>query len=389
MGVPLLIQKTAKPLMSGSGNGDLVCECGQTLIAGYQSRQYIEVGFKCFQCAKVTLSDEWPEGEPLPRHLIIFPVRDLPMGSTATVPEFHAVASEEAVIRIKKATAIRKSDSYPMDLGSDALDATEIKYDKLSSGEMLRASHSARRAASRNNTLFLRSHLAWALEYIRACNAAGTINLDDEKAQAALTFLQISRQLLTRWEHHSCFPLISKSIVLEFPHTVTQLLAASYLADAGNDIGFNDHIKFSGRSPDMFINANFKETISLEVKAPEELQWPSKCPEPFALENLLIKQIKNASKQITGELGGVVVIGATWAGQEEHGALVRALKNIDMRNKISSRVAGVVGVFINILGHYWDPAGHGIRSDLVSNVHVQLNSRFKGEQFLSLESGAS
>ena len=381
--VPIFIQATSVPLAVGNGDGTLDCECGHTLIAGYQSRQYIGVGFKCFQCARVTLSEKWPKGEPLPRNLLVYSPGGYFLSQSVDVSSRGGMASEKEVERIKKATTIRADKKRPLDLDMKGLDALEARYNKLSSGEMIKASQRARQAAASKNSLFLKSNLAWAIDYVRSCHAGGALDLDDDKTQAALTFLTVANHLLGRWEHHPLFELISKSVVLEYPHTVTQLLAASYLAEMGNTVGFNDHAKFEGQSPDLFINANAVEAISIEVKAPSELQWPSPCPTVAALEDMLIKQIYKASKQIIGEWGGVVVIGTSWASHDGHATLVQALKSLDTRKQISSRVAGVIGVSINILGHYLTPSG-GIGSDVVSEVHVQLNSRFAGEQFMSV-----
>lgn len=380
--VPVLVQKTAKPLSSGDGKSDLVCQCGQVLIVGYQSRQYVGLGFECSQCSELTLSEEWPVGEPLPKLLLTFPLGRYPMGDTVDVRGDWGIASESEVSRIKALTTIRPDDTGSLDLGQDALNAIELRINDLSSGEMLKASRRAKQAVASGNEFFLRSNLAWAIEHIRGCHIKGEIDLGSEKTQAALTFLQVSKHLMARWAHHPLFALISKSIVLEYPHTVAQLLAASHLQDSGNSIGFNDHAKFSVQSPDLFINVNFAETISLEVKAPAELQWPSKCPSLAEMERLLIKQIRNASKQITGEWGGVVIIGASWAGNEGHSILVQAMKRLDARKKISSRVAGVAAVSTNVLGHQWHPKGGVICSELVCKVDIQLNSAFLGEQFL-------
>jgi hypothetical protein len=257
----------------------------------------------------------------------------------------------------------------------------EAWLDELSSREMKKATLSARRAAACKNEYFLQSHIAWALHYTRTCLELKAIDLDDEKTQAALSYLIMTKDLLSIWQYHPLFLMISKSIVLEFPHTTSLLVAASYLAGQGTTVGFNDHADFLGQSPDLYINPNPLEKISLEVKAPQELQWPANLPSPAALEDLLAKQINKASKQITGEWGGVVVIGASWADDSGQNAFEAALKSLDERKKISSRVAGVVGVAINIFGHYRTPDG-GAASHIMSKVIVQPNSRFSGEQFL-------
>lgn len=353
---------------------------------GYKPRQYLGIGFECFRCAQVTLSDTWPDGEPLPRQIVsLGRTGKYFLSTTVDVRQKAGFASDQEIERVRRATKARPPIGSRFDLSPEALDAMEARFDQLSSGEMCKASLSARRAAASGNLYYLKSHLAWAINYVRTCNEAGSIDLDDEKTQAAFTFMQMADHLFGRWEHHPLFSLISKSIVLEYPHAVTQLLAATYLSDQGTTTGFNNPADFSGQSPDLFINVNPLETISLEVKAPQELQWPNPCPSPAALEDLLAKQIHKASKQITGEWGGVVVLGASWASDSGHAALTQALQSLDKRKRISSRVAGVVSVSINILGHYRLPHGQNLESSISSNVGLQLNSRFSGEQFFKVK----
>lgn len=382
--VPTLFTDNSSPICRGSGEEKLECKCGHVLIVGYEPRQYSGIGFKCYRCDQITLSDTWPDGEPLPRQII--PLRGSGgyfFSDTVDLRQKAGFASEQEIERVLQATVARPPIGSPLDLTPEGLNALETRFNQLSSGEMYKASESAQRAAKGGNLFYLKSHLAWAINYVRTCIGVGSIDLDDERTQAAFTFMQMAGHLFRRWEHHPLFPLISKSIVLEYPHAVTQLLAATYLSDQGITTGFNNPADFSGQSPDLFINANPLETISIEVKAPQELQWPNRCPSPAALEDLLAKHILKASKQITGEWGGVVVLGASWASDGGHAALTQALQNLDKRMKISSRVAGVVSVSINILGHYRLPYGEGLGSTISSNVGVQLNSRFSGEQFLN------
>lgn len=382
--IPTCIQGSQAPMFHGEGADRLKCQCGHVLIEGYKPRQYAGIGFECVNCKSLTLSESWPIGEPLPRTIVTLgrSGRFL-LGSTVDVKGKAGFTCDQEIERVGRETKVRPPANVPFDLSLDALQQLESEINLLSAGELDKAIRSAERAHASGNVNFLNSPPAWAICHMKSCVESATINLDDERTLAALTFLQLAKHLIERWEHHPLFALMSKALVLEYPHAITQLIAAAYLSEHGNPIGFNDPARFEGQSPDLFINANVFETISLEVKAPRELQWPNPCPSLSTMETLLVKQLQKASKQITGELGGVVIIGTSWASREGEQVFQQALENLDKRKKISSRIAGVVGVCLNISGHYYFPAGKPLTSNIAAHTSVHLNSRFSGQQFIN------
>jgi hypothetical protein len=207
------------------------------------------------------------------------------------------------------------------------------------------------------------------------------LNLNDPEDRAALVFIQMLEHLLTRWEHHPLFSIMSKGMILEYPHTITQLIAASYLADLGNDIGFTDMAGVEGRSPDLFLNMNCLERVSIEVKAPAELQWPNECPSANQLERIVLKQTKKAKGQLTGEFGGLVILGASWLQKGGERSLEAVILDLIGRGKISSKISCVVGVCLNLQGRI-GVSGRKINTEFSAHVFVCPNSRFAGPAYL-------
>lgn len=381
--VPSCKQGSEAPMFRGEGDNQFICHCGQVMIDGYHPRQYAGIGLECFSCNAFHLSESWPAGEPLPYNMVTLGSAGcFLLGSTVDVTGKAGLTCDQEIARVGQETGAKPRSGEPLYLTLEAFDALENKLNSLSDGEFSRAIRSVTRAGARGNSNFFNSLSAWALCKLRSSLKSNLINIGDEQTKAALCFLHTLVHLIDRWEHHPLFSSMSKGLVLEYPHAITQLIAAAYLSEHGNPIGFNDHNKFSGRSPDLFINANFLETISLEVKAPSELQWPNQCPSLNRMETLLEKHLRNAKQQIKGELGGIVVIGTSWASRDGEQIFNEAIKNLDTRNKISSRIAGVVGVCLDVSSEYSFAPGGQLNSETSASVSVHLNSKFRGDQFI-------
>ncbi|MGJ7548487.1 hypothetical protein [Pseudomonas alloputida] len=381
--LPTCVQGSPAPMFAGDGPVDLKCRCGQVLVSGYRPRQLSGIALECFQCGATTLSEFWPSGEPLPRTIVTLGrTGRYRLAGTVDIRGKAGFTTDQEIERIGLETSPRPHSEVPLELSHEALHAFENDIDSIANGALKKSMESTTRAFKGGNKRFLNSPLAWALCHLHRCIDKGEFDLDDEDSRVAISYIQISKHLISRWQHHPLFHTMSKALVLEFPHCITQLLAATYLTEHGNPIGFNDHVKFDGQSPDLFLNANIFETISIEVKAPQDLQWPNAVPSVASLEKIICKQIQKASSQITGALGGVVVIGASWAKPEGEENFAKALSNLNERKKISTKVAGVVAVCIRIMGdYYWSPM-QPMRTSISSNIFTQINLRFAGEQFL-------
>lgn len=96
--LPIFIQGSTEPICRDVGDRSLDCECGNTLIAGYQPRQYLGVGFECFSCKRVTLSESWPEGEPLRGSLLAMSPGRYVMSNSLDVSMRSGVASEHEIL---------------------------------------------------------------------------------------------------------------------------------------------------------------------------------------------------------------------------------------------------------------------------------------------------
>jgi hypothetical protein len=150
------------------------------------------------------------------------------------------------------------------------------------------------------------------------------------------------------------------------------LSAAAYLSDVGNEIGITDTKSATGRSPDLYINTRVDGRLSIEVKAPDLFFWPAPKLNLADTEKHIHKALRSARDQLTGEEGGIVVVGASHPG-EYNDIFAKAIENVVNSGKVSTRIAAIVGVchlpFIN--------PGHGkVESGIQANVTFEINPRF-------------
>lgn len=379
---PAVVQGGLAPLFRGAGEENLLCSCGHVLIEGYVARQYIGIGFICFKCKAFMLSDPWPVGEPLPKQIVTLgrSGRYL-LGDTVDVAGKAGFACDQEIERVQRETGIRQPESRLLQLSEDWLTWFQARLNAASEGEMDRCVQSARRARAGGNQKYLKSPPAWAIEHLRSCLAIGRLDLDHPEDCAALAYIHVLEHLMARWEHHPLFSLMSKAMVLEYPHAITQLTAASYMADHGNEIGFTDLADLNGRSPDLFLNLNCVQRVSIEVKAPADLQWPNECPSSNRIEKIVMKQLQKAKGQLTGELGGIVVLGASWLYKGAEIAFEAVILDLVKRGKISSKISAVVGVCLFLAEGRAVVGGGKINAEFEAQVFVCPNSRFSGPDY--------
>lgn len=185
-----------------------------------------------------------------------------------------------------------------------------------------------------------------------------------------------------RWIHHHHFDIIATSLCVEFNHTSTMLVALGYLNEQGNSVGITDTLSASGRSPDLYINTGPYSRLSIEVKAPSNFFWPAAVPSLSSMEIHIQRLLKSARDQLSGEDGGVVIIGASHPDLSMEKIFNQAIKNVVRNGKLSSRIAAVAGVF-HVLEE--GPRKGSFGSRVHSRILPELNPKFNGKNPISLE----
>lgn len=360
----MFIQGSAAPIFVGGGGIDLRCTtCDHLLAQGFHPRALIAVSLRCFNCHEITKTAAWSSDEPLPL-LLLSGGKDAEaaylIGATVQLSDRAAIASQEEIDRIDLLTRVRPDLNVEFQLTPDGLTELEGWFGANLTG-FKGAMGKARRARAVGNKEHRNCMLAWSLLHLQERLAAMRLSVGGEDG-AAIACLQLSSHLIRRWQHHPLFTAISSGIVHEYPHAITQLVAATWLSDAGNRIGFTK-IPDAGRSPDMFVNRGPDVQISIEVKAPPELQWPHRLPDAGGLAKTIHRQLKNARDQISADHGGFVVLGASSHDQFAMIAIRTAINELIRRRQLSTRLAGV----LVIVGGQSIAARPGLNQQLVTS----------------------
>ncbi|WP_133700255.1 hypothetical protein [Roseateles toxinivorans] len=292
------------------------------------------------------------------------------------------ISCDQEIARIRGVNGIRDDARTGTQLGLDWLQSVERQMRELCRGfdDCLATTQ---RAMNAGNHRFLDHPPAWALLTLQKGLTAGGLNLHGDHG-IAVNFLQVVEHLISRWQHHPHFRGISYALIHEFPHAVAQFIACTYLADLGNPIGFNDAKLHRGQSPDMFINFGPTTQIGIEVKAPADLQWPRPMPDLARLERIIIKQLKRAAEQLSVDVGGIVVLGASVASPLLRTALEPLLIDLGRRKKVPSHIAGIGCVCTNPSATFAPRSAREFSLSSSADAFAVLNPRFPYPQVLTL-----
>jgi len=381
LGCPIIVQGSNAPVFRGPTDVQLRCEfCEHVLVDGYDPRSLIAICIECFKCRGVTKTDLWQSNEPLPNTLVTlgYTGRFL-IGSTVDVKDHAAFSTDQEIARVRGNTSPKQQLQSVIELSPSALSAMEAELNILTEGAFEKSKASCVRAQTADNKTFAQEKfpVVWALAHLREALVAGEINVDGPDG-VALTYLQIVRDCLSRWRHHPLFTSVARSICHEFHHSVTTFTVASYLSDHGNQVGITDTAKQQGSSPDLFINVNRQETLSIEVKCPRAFFWPQNPPTNADVLRKITKELRDACKQLTGKAGGVVVIGAGQSDPNFSARFKACLEQVMGEGRVSRRIAAVVGVWYLGADVTLDDS-HDIRLKAGGQVFPVLNPRYEGD----------
>lgn len=382
---PVLVQGSERPIFRCEGSEPFACKfCGHLLIEGYEPRKLIGVDIECMKCGAISTTQLWDELEPLPASLVTIGAtgRFLIKGQVDMVGKAAAFSCDQEIARVR----VNKCQPPPheaLDISSEMLSSVTQEIDLWTNGAFSEALSSTRRARASGNDLFMRCPLAWAVDRISAALRLGSIDLDGHDA-AALLYLEQWRHLSVRWKHHPLFrEVIAPALCNEYHHTIAMLLCCTYLEEHGNDVGITYTPGETGKSPDLYINASPSHRVSIEIKAPDALHWPKAVPEQADIERRVEEQLKAAAKQITGNAGGIVVIGTNHVDPSLAGRVRDAIEKLAARGRISSRIALAASVCVN--GTIAKVNERSARPDIAWVVNVTHNPKFTGESFIKTE----
>ena len=323
MDAPHFIQVGEAPVFSGTGNGDLLCRCGNAfLIRGYAPRHYLAIRIKCFRCGAVTTTPGLPAGEILPHDAVVVEPRALPSITPSTVSRGAVLADEAAVAREYALTRPRDPPGEAMTLTTVTLEATATDYDRLTGGRL------AEQCAASPPAMEPRQGdypFAWSLLRLRAQigQPGWTWLADNDDAMAAM-HVAAMRHLLDCWGQHPLLDQLASPLAVpgQFLRTATGFGLAKLLFDAGNRVGFT----LPATDVQLHFSTGAGEPLSLAWRAPDALQWRDRDRRrPAVLRAAVAEALASSHGQVNTRNPGIVVLSASILQPDFDDALIESI----------------------------------------------------------------
>jgi hypothetical protein len=379
---PRLVQGGTHPLARGAGGASLVCACGSVLVEGYDSRQLIALALEC-RCGTVTNTPPWPECEALPNAGVMMRPRERYVVSQPIELRRGVLIHEGEITRVRGAIGPRRAPEGVFSLEAAALQQLKSDISGGSPDAFAKAEGKVRQALKLSSGQELQYPAAWAFHHIRTQMERGSIDLHRPQDRVALSFLHWMFNNTARWKHHPLFPRFARGLINDFHHEIAMLTAASFLVDAGNQVGFTFEDRAEGRSSDLYVNMNATQRLSIEVKAPKHLHWPCRVPAAGAVERAIERAAKNAKGQVSGASGALLVVGGFHLSASFAPNLFRTAQHVLEHHRISGSFAAVLTVCyqpVNV--EVMVQKDGAARVDSLVQVHLHENPKYRGASVL-------
>ncbi len=369
---PTLVQGSEAPIVIRDGEklSPLLCEgCDDSvLIENYLAECFVGIGLQCFKCQHITITPSLPEGE-------VFPQRPITLGSKGKYLVGSSVFNSKDVVVTcdqelevsSKLTAPKKVTEGNLELSVESLNQISAELNLLSGGRFNKYIASAKRSIDGKSPYFRKNPLAWSIEMLKNQLEKNELTMN-KQTLVALGFLQGYLGLLERWKEHVHFPILINEICAYFYHSLIQLVAASYITDAGNRIAFNIAGEKDGeRTADLYIRISGSEKLFLEVKGPEALEWTNTELTLGRMKKVIEKCLSSSRGQIDIDKPGILIIGATCLNRDFLEQFESTVKKV-LRNKgkLYPAVAAVSIVGLKEI------SAHGQHS-ISTSFHISMN----------------
>jgi hypothetical protein len=374
---PVIVQANRMPAFIGTTATDFLCKsCGNVLVKGHNPRLLVSIDIECFRCKAVTRTESWPDGEPLSKGTVSLGCEDRFLISSVELNQQTAISCDEEIIRVRANCGMNPNKGSGLNISIEGLAAFETELDLLTEQQFSKNMARIRRARTRGNDKFADCVPAWAIEHLRSRLLQDRVSLNFLGLDGfAVSNLNRLRNVINTWHHNPFFKIVAKSLCSEFHHATTMMVAASYLAQHRNPIGITNTSAEAGRSPDLYVTISPTERLSVEIKAPDLLFFPKSFLEGSILEKHILNQVKSATGQLTGSVGGIVVVGACHAPEHSE-KFDEAIQKIATSGRISDRIAAVSGVFHSSVP---DQNDHGTT---ISFMNPSIFSVYKNPRYI-------
>ncbi len=374
---PVLVQCNDGPLFRGAGEGNFVCRvCGNVLVERYEPRRLIGLDIECYKCHAISTTHSWSDIEPLPLALIsmgdsgrfrLNGTLDLGVGE-------NSLTCDQEIERVRRNSGVVPQHGG-FELSVEWIEKLKAELIFWTGGAFLGVLGTAERARKNGNRFFMRCPLAWAVDRLVQGVERKSFDFGGDDAMV-VRYIAQWLELSSSWKHHPLFKdVIGPALCNEYHHTIAMLLCCSYLERNGNSVGITKAESAAGKSADLYLNLTSSRSASIEIKAPNVFHWPNAVPDLGRVEEKIEGQLKEAAKQLTGDAGGVVVIGANHLDQQLTKKIRSSIESLAAKGRISSRITLVSAV----CAYGTVQAGvDGVNFSMGWNVSVVKNPKYSG-----------
>jgi hypothetical protein len=367
------IQIGSEPLFRGTGEGELLCSCGKSvLVEGYLPANFLAIRLQCFRCGAVTTTPGLAQGEILPRWATPVEATAMPKLTASPVARGELLVAREAIERQYAATRPESPPDESVLLSRSLLEAAAANYDRLTGGLLGQHTEASPLGEGEDHGPF---PFAWATLRLRErIDQPGWAWLYQNDDAMAAMYVVAMHHLMRCWARHPLLARLAAPLAQRngFIRAVTTLAMAKLLFDAGNRVGFT----FRAGDVDVHFSTPAGEPLSLALLAPKPLQWRHKDARSTAtLTHAVIDALRAAQARVNTGNPGIVVL-ATSILQPDFDQM--AVDAIHAAFHVTGRrhrgVAAVAIIMPKVL-----PAGPPDRVGFGYAFYPILNPRFAGK----------
>jgi hypothetical protein len=321
------VQAGDSPILQGSGTDVLSCACGNHLIEGYRTAQFLAIGIQCGRCGAVTATQSLPANELPPSGVIVAEPSQEPRSGSMTVPDGVAVIGRAERDRLAVLLRPATPDSWIYRISAALLDDAEAAFVRHT-GEPLPQPDTG----PTERFAGLRDHaLGWSVRHLRGRLASGAWSCAEDAPTAnAVTHVAGFLHFVATWSHHPLFPAMAataggKGFSL---HGLAPFAAAHALAMMGNRISFPAPAGHPGRVEGFAIGAGGGENVAVHVEVFDRFEFPfGQKWEQASLRTAVSELLAAAQGRINLRHPGVLLLspGTVLGGFDQ--ALIEAIKS--------------------------------------------------------------
>lgn len=362
--VPHFVQVGDDPVLTGPGSEDLVCTCGESVLArGVRPASLLAIAIACARCGQVTATAGLPPGEVLPPGVRVVARERRPVPTPYVLGADTVLADREELSRVDELTRPRKPASEAMPITAGTLDAVAADYDRLSGGRLAEARATLPPDGADPPNSLPKLPLAWALNRVRAgLERPGWWCLDQEPDAVATIEIAAFREFVSVWSQHPLFEAMAASAALDgfSTHGLAVFAAARAMSEAGNRVAFRRPPPGQTGIDGFAIEVSPVERLAVLVRRFDAFDWPrGEGAEVAVARARAIDALIGSQSRINPRTPGVLVLSVGPVRRQVDPVLIQGLSMaLDGRWR---RQRGLVGVALVLPKVYATT-----RSDLVT-----------------------